>query len=199
MSDRSLSVPLNRANYSFLSVLLGVTAIAVVALYSGAGHSRAKPQPAANATLPQVQVAEVIRRPLREWQEFSGRRGGEAHQTLLIEDRAVGIDLSKTFVLTRTKNNRIEYRLVELGPEINGLSVVTQVLAPRELIVVGGFQRVRPGQSVVATRVAMSTASGLAQVAALSIDESEGPAAAASPSDAVSRLAQAAAALHVVR
>lgn len=93
--------------------------------------------------------------------------GGEDHDSVLIEDRAVGTDLSKKFVLTLSKDNRIEYRLVELGPEINGLRVVTQGLAPNELIVVNGLQHVRPGQSVAATRVAMSDAgSGLTQVAA---------------------------------
>jgi multidrug efflux system membrane fusion protein len=125
--------------------------------------------------------------------------GGEDRDSVLIEDRAVGTDLSKKFVLTLTRDNRIEYRLVELGPEINGLRVVTRGLAPNELIVVNGLQHVRPGQSVAPTRVAMSdVASGLSQVAA-----QPNPASAASPGtspvDAVSRLAQAAVALHAVR
>jgi multidrug efflux system membrane fusion protein len=93
--------------------------------------------------------------------------GGEDRDSVLIEDRAVGTDLSKKFVLTLTADNRIEYRLVELGPEINGLRVVTHGLAPNELIVVNGLQHVRPGQTVAATRVAMSdVAGGLTQVAA---------------------------------
>jgi multidrug efflux system membrane fusion protein len=134
--------------------------------------------------------------------------GGEDHDSVLIEDRAVGTDLSKKFVLTLSKDNRIEYRLVQLGPEINGLRVVTQGLAPNELIVVNGLQHVRPGQSVAATRVAMSDpAGGLTQVAA---QPNTSPASvagvppasvagAASPAGAVSRVAQATVALHVVR
>jgi len=127
--------------------------------------------------------------------------GGEDRDSVLIEDRAVGTDLSKKFVLTLTRDNRIEYRLVELGPEINGLRVVTRGLAPNELIVVNGLQHVRPGQSVAPTRVAMSdVAAGLSQVAA---QPNPAPAASAgtsaSPVDAVSRLAQAAVALHAVR
>ena len=56
---------------------------------------------------------------------------------------------------------------MELGPEINGLRVVKQGLAPGEVIVVNGLQHVRPGQTVAPTRVAMVTNSGgLAQVAA---------------------------------
>jgi membrane fusion protein, multidrug efflux system len=113
--------------------------------------------------------------------------GGEDHDSVLIEDRAVGTDLSKKFVLTLTKDNRIEYRLVELGPEINGLRVVTKGLAPNEFIVVNGMQHVRPGQSVAATHVAMTDAAGgLTQVAA-------------QPMAAPASLAQATVALHVVR
>jgi membrane fusion protein, multidrug efflux system len=126
--------------------------------------------------------------------------GGEDRDSVLIEDRAVGTDLSKKFVLTLTKDNRIEYRLVELGPEINGLRVVTQGLLPNELIVVNGLQHVRPGQNVAATRVAMSdTAGGLTQVAAQPSGEPASAATAASPVDTVSRLAQATVHLHVVR
>jgi len=92
--------------------------------------------------------------------------GGEDRDSILIEDRAVGTDLSKKFVLTLTADNRIEYRLVELGPEINGLRVVTHGLAPNELVVVNGLQHVRPGQAVAPTRVAMSDIdAGLTQVA----------------------------------
>jgi multidrug efflux system membrane fusion protein len=93
--------------------------------------------------------------------------GGEDRDSVLIEDRAVGTDLSKQFVLTLAGDNRIEYRLVELGPEINGLRVVKQGLAPGEIIVVNGLQHVRPGQTVAPTRVAMANnPNSLAQVAA---------------------------------
>jgi membrane fusion protein, multidrug efflux system len=94
--------------------------------------------------------------------------GGEDRDSVLIEDRAVGTDLSKKFVLTLAAGNRIEYRLVELGPEIDGLRVVKRGLAPREVIVVNGLQHIRPGQTVAPIRVAMSENQiGLAQVAAL--------------------------------
>ena len=93
--------------------------------------------------------------------------GGENRDSVLIEDRAIGTDLSKKFVLVLAPDNRIEYRLIELGPEINGLRVVKQGLAPGDLIVVNGLQHVRPGQTVAPTRVTMgaTNAAGLAQVA----------------------------------
>jgi membrane fusion protein, multidrug efflux system len=93
--------------------------------------------------------------------------GGEARDSVLVEERAVGTDLSKKFVLTLAPGNRVEYRLVELGPEINGLRVVEKGLAPDELVVVNGLQHVRPGQTVAPTRVGVNEAtSGLAQVEA---------------------------------
>lgn len=91
--------------------------------------------------------------------------GGEDQNGVLIEDRAIGTDLSKSYVLTLSADNHIEYRLVELGPEIDGLRLVRHGLAPNELIVVDGLQHVRPGQLVAATRVDMNIhADGLAQV-----------------------------------
>ena len=126
--------------------------------------------------------------------------GGEDRDSVLIEDRAVGTDLSKKFVLTLTKDNRIEYRLVELGPEINGLRVVTQGLAANELIVVNGLQHVRPGQNVTPTRVAMrDVAEGLTQVASQSPAAPATEATTASPADSASRLAQTIVALRTGR
>ena len=119
--------------------------------------------------------------------------GGEDQDSVLIEDRAVGTDLSKKFVLTLTADNRIEYRLIELGPEIDGLRVVTRGLAPNDVIVVNGLQHVRPGQAVAPVHVDMNgTSDGLTQVAA---DQPIGPT--LSPADTVGRLAQAALALRL--
>jgi membrane fusion protein, multidrug efflux system len=92
--------------------------------------------------------------------------GGQDRDSVLIEDRAVGTDLSKKFVLTLTADNRVEYRLVQLGPEIDGLRVVEQGLKPDEIVVVNGMQHVRPGETVTPTRVSMAEdGAGLTQVA----------------------------------
>jgi multidrug efflux system membrane fusion protein len=92
--------------------------------------------------------------------------GGADNDTVLIEDRAIGTDLGKKFVLTLKADNSIEYRLVDLGPEIDGLRVVRQGLQPGDVIVVNGLQHVKPGQTVAPTRVAMNEDNaGLRQVA----------------------------------
>lgn len=92
--------------------------------------------------------------------------GGVDSDAVLIEDRAVGTDLGKKFVLALKADNSIEYRIVELGPEIDGLRVVKQGLEAGDVIVVNGLQHVKPGQTVAPTRVAMNEDNvGLRQVA----------------------------------
>jgi multidrug efflux system membrane fusion protein len=92
--------------------------------------------------------------------------GGDDADTVLIEDRAVGTDLGKKFVLVLKADNSLESRFVELGPEIEGLRVVRQGLSDGEVIVVNGLQHVHPGQTVAPTKVAMNEDNaGLRQVA----------------------------------
>ena len=85
-----MSVPLKQLVFrkNSLPVLLGLAAFAAFLSLSGVGHSRVKQKPAAQAALPQVTVAEVIHRRLREWQEFSGRL--QAVNTVEIRPRVSG-------------------------------------------------------------------------------------------------------------
>ncbi len=77
---------------------------------------------------------------------------------LLIQDRAVGTDLSKKFVYVVGPKQEIEYRTVTLGPIIDGLRVVRSGLAAGEPVVVNGLQRVRPGAQVTPVVVDMAQA-----------------------------------------
>jgi len=91
--------------------------------------------------------------------------GGTAHDTILIDERAVGTDLGKKFVLALKKDNTVEYRPVMLGANIDGLRVVNQGLAAGDVIVVNGLQHVRPGATVTPQHVAMGTDNkGVAQI-----------------------------------
>lgn len=93
--------------------------------------------------------------------------GGTQTDAMLVEDRAIGTDLGKKFVLVLGRDNKVEYRVVELGAQIDGLRIVTSGLVPGDSVVVNGLQHVRPGQTVQPTRVAMAVdADGLRQVAA---------------------------------
>ena len=77
------------------------------------------------------------------------------YDALLVDDRAIGTDQDKKFVLVVTGEDRVEYRLVTLGPLQEGLRVVTSGLSAGERIVVNGIQHAQPGMQVQPKMVAM--------------------------------------------
>jgi multidrug efflux system membrane fusion protein len=88
------------------------------------------------------------------------------YDAILIDERAVGNDLGKKYVLVLKPDSTLEYRAVTLGARIDGLRVVEEGLRPADIIVVNGLQHVSAGAKVQSTRVTMSAGgSGLAQVA----------------------------------
>jgi multidrug efflux system membrane fusion protein len=92
--------------------------------------------------------------------------GGTAREAVLIDERAVGTDLGKKFVLALKGDNTVEYRPVTLGANLEGLRIVNSGLAAGDVIVVNGMQHVRPGAAVTPQRVAMEANAGVAQVSA---------------------------------
>lgn len=74
---------------------------------------------------------------------------------LLINERAVGTDQSKKFVMVVDADNKAIYREVTLGAAVDGLRIVTAGLKSGERIVVNGLQRIRPGALVVPQPVPM--------------------------------------------
>ena len=82
--------------------------------------------------------------------QFAQLRMGHARTTpaLLVNERAVGTDQSRKFVLVVGTDNKATYREVALGASADGLRIVTSGLQPGEHIVVNGLQRVRPGTTV---------------------------------------------------
>jgi multidrug efflux system membrane fusion protein len=74
---------------------------------------------------------------------------------MLVNDKAIGTDQSKKFVLVVGADNKALYREVKLGPVIDGLRVVKLGLTGGEMIVVNGLQRVRPGDPVTPQTVSM--------------------------------------------
>ncbi len=90
--------------------------------------------------------------------QFARLRMGTAGtaRSLLITDRAVGIDQGKKFVLVVDETDTVAYREVTLGPSVGRLRVVTSGLEAGERIVVNGLQRVRPGARVAPETVAMT-------------------------------------------
>lgn len=93
--------------------------------------------------------------------QFARLRMGQpqAGSALLINERAVGTDQNKRFVMVVGADNKTEWREVTLGSSVNGLRQVTRGLQPGERIVVNGLQRVRPGMLVAPQPVAMDAKS----------------------------------------
>ncbi len=88
--------------------------------------------------------------------------GSDTYEGILIDNKAIGTDLNNKFVLVVNAENTLEYRPVTLGETINGLRIVTQGLAPEDVIVVNGLQRVRPAMQIKPNSVAMASDETLA-------------------------------------
>jgi multidrug efflux system membrane fusion protein len=95
--------------------------------------------------------------------QFARLRMGQpkAEPALMVNERAIGTDQSKKFVLVVTADNKAEYREVTLGANVDNLRVVTTGLKSGERIVVNGLQRIRPGAVVVPQVVRMDARSEL--------------------------------------
>ncbi|WP_144632288.1 efflux RND transporter periplasmic adaptor subunit [Bordetella genomosp. 13] len=98
------------------------------------------------------------------------RLGGSApYQAVLIDERAIGTDQSKRFVLVVGDDNHANYREVKLGANVGPLRVVESGLKAGERIVVNGLQRVRPGDLVAPNMVSMDTAPDAVKTASASL------------------------------
>jgi membrane fusion protein, multidrug efflux system len=82
--------------------------------------------------------------------QFARLRMGQAKTApaLLVNERAIGTDQNKRFVMVVDADSKAVYREVTLGAASEGLRVVTSGLQPGERIVVNGLQRIRPGALV---------------------------------------------------
>jgi len=100
--------------------------------------------------------------------QFARLRMGQAKPSaaLLINERAVGTDQNKKFVMVVGADNKATYREVTLGANVNGLRIVQSGLKPNERIVVNGLQRVRPGAVVAPEVVPMDVKAELATTSA---------------------------------
>jgi membrane fusion protein, multidrug efflux system len=79
----------------------------------------------------------------------------KAEPVVAIDERAIGTDQNKKFVLVVDGDNKAVYREVMLGAVTDGLRIITAGLKPGERIVVNGLQRVRPGAVVAPQMVSM--------------------------------------------
>jgi RND family efflux transporter MFP subunit len=76
----------------------------------------------------------------------------DRHPAMLVNERAIGTDLSQKFVLVLTPTNTVAYQPVQLGPLVEGQRIIRSGLQPGDEIVVDGLERVRPGMPVSADK-----------------------------------------------
>jgi multidrug efflux system membrane fusion protein len=90
--------------------------------------------------------------------QFARLRMGQpkSEPALLVNERAIGTDQDKKFVLVVDADNKAQYREIILGNNVEGLRAVTKGLKAGERIVVNGIQRVRPGAVIAPQMVAMN-------------------------------------------
>ena len=98
--------------------------------------------------------------------QFARLSMGEAktESAVLVNERAIGTDQNKKFVIVVKPDNTAEYREITLGAKSDGLRIVTNGLKAKERVVVNGLQRIRPGALVAPEVVSMET--GAAQMQA---------------------------------
>jgi len=84
----------------------------------------------------------------------------------LAPDRAVATDLGKRFVVVVSKDNKAEYRPVEIGPLAGNLRIIRQGLKPGDRVIVGGLQKVKPGDTVNPVTIKTDITADLGQLEA---------------------------------
>jgi multidrug efflux system membrane fusion protein len=90
--------------------------------------------------------------------QFARLRMGQpkTEPALMVNERAIGTDQNKKFVMVVGDDNKAAYREVTLGVFVDGLRMVTNGLTEGERIVVNGLQHVRPGALVNPKLVSMT-------------------------------------------
>jgi multidrug efflux system membrane fusion protein len=73
---------------------------------------------------------------------------GKPYRALMVSEQALGTDQEQKYVYVVDKDNKAEYRRVDVGRLQRGRRVVLKGLAEGERVVVSGLQRIRPGAEV---------------------------------------------------
>jgi multidrug efflux system membrane fusion protein len=82
---------------------------------------------------------------------------GAEREELLIPERALGFDQSKKFVYVVGADNKVAYREVELGKQVQSRRVVLRGVQAGDRVVVDGVQRLRPNTVVAAEEASLDT------------------------------------------
>ncbi|CAN5409994.1 efflux RND transporter periplasmic adaptor subunit [soil metagenome] len=76
------------------------------------------------------------------------RMGSGRGRALLVPDAAVQTDQASKLVLVVGRDDKVEPRIVKLGPVVEGLRVISSGLTPSDRIIIGGIPAAAPGAKV---------------------------------------------------
>lgn len=83
--------------------------------------------------------------------------GSARYEAVLVPDKAVLSDQANKIVMMVGEGDKVQPRVVQIGPIIEGLRVVRKGLSGSDRIVVNGLQNVRPGTTVKPNEVKIET------------------------------------------
>ena len=72
----------------------------------------------------------------------------QPHQTLLVPERAVGVDQGQRFIYVVNGDDKVEYRKVSIGQVYDGKLAILEGLQADDRVITEGLQLLRPGQAV---------------------------------------------------
>ena len=76
------------------------------------------------------------------------RTDQETPDSVLVPDKALGVDQAGSYLLVVDSDNKVEQRHVNVGEQVDDKRVITSGLKPNERFIVEGLQKARPGEQV---------------------------------------------------
>jgi len=73
---------------------------------------------------------------------------GNPYKAMLVSEQALSRDQGQKNLYVVDAANKVAYRRVKVGRLHDGLRIIAEGLAPNEMVIVSGLQRVRPGMEV---------------------------------------------------
>lgn len=86
--------------------------------------------------------------------------GSGSYSAMLVPDEAILTDQTRKLAYVLGKDNKVEARVIETGPPVEGLRVVKTGLKANDLVIINGITRLQPGMPVKPNRVTMQPRAG---------------------------------------
>ena len=86
--------------------------------------------------------------------------GSGSYNAMLVPDEAILTDQTRKIAYVLGKDNKVEPRVIETGPPVEGLRVVKTGLKTNDLVIINGITRLQPGMPVKPNRVTLQPRAG---------------------------------------